>query len=363
MLQRDKKKRNAVETESDGEDAAPDFTSSPLSPTHLHHPLIRSLGITLAALGVCAALLLLAGQNPFVAGKALVLGALGTKVRLAESLAKTIPLAMTGLGVAIAFRGGFWNIGAEGQFLVGALAATGLATKLHWPLGAVLIGGAALGATWALLAGVLKTRRNAPEIITTIMLNYIALSLIEFSVRGPLQESAHSQPQSDVLPAHAQLPALLSGTTLHAGIFIALFCALACWWFLFRTERGFLLRASGTGPIAARAAGIRVEREILFGVALSGALCGLGGAMEVCGATKQLGLSGFGYGYTAIAVALLAGLHPLGVLPAALLFGLLSAGGGAMERSADVPAVAVSMVTGVLICLSAALGRLKTRRE
>jgi simple sugar transport system permease protein len=321
------------------------------------------LTTTFAALLLCAALLALAGQNPLVAGQALIIGAVGTEVRLAESLAKTIPLAMTGLGVAIAFRGGFWNIGAEGQFLMGALAATALATKLHWPLWAVLGGGAVLGATWALIAGVLKTHRNTPEIITTIMLNYIALNIIEFCVRGPLQETARSQPQSDVLPESTWLPVLLSGTTLHAGIFIALICALASWWFLFRTERGFLLRASGAGPIAAKAAGIRAPREVLGGVALSGALCGLGGAMEICGATKQLGISGFGYGYTAIAVALLAGLHPLGVLPAALLFGLLSAGGAAMERSAGVPAVAVSMVTGILICLSAALRRMKTAEK
>jgi simple sugar transport system permease protein len=352
-MKRDVKNEDSIETDATG------ITPSLYSPDSPAHSLARALFITLAALLLCAGLLALAGQNPLVAGQALVVGAVGSKVRLAESLAKTIPLAMTGLGVALAFRGGFWNIGAEGQFLMGALAATALATQLNWPLWAVLIGGMVLGAVWALIAGVLKTRRNAPEIITTIMLNYIALNIIEFCVRGPLQEAARSQPQSDVLPKGAQLPALISGTTLHAGIFIALVCALASWWFLFRTERGFLLRASGAGPIAARASGIRVEREILFGVALSGALCGLGGAMEICGATKQLGLSGFGYGYTAIAVALLAGLHPLGVLPAALLFGLLSAGGGAMERSANIPAVAVSMVTGILICLSAALGRLK----
>ncbi len=356
--------KRVVENENLAETDVGDATLFPariFSHALFHHSVARSFLMTLAALALCAGLLALAGQNPLVAGQALVLGAAGTKVRFAESLAKTIPLAMTGLGVAIAFRGGFWNIGAEGQFLMGALAATAMATKFHWPLWAVLIGGTIFGAAWALAAGVLKTRRNAPEIITTIMLNYIALNVIEFSVRGPLQEAARSQPQSDVLPARAQLPALISGTTLHAGIFIALMCACAAWWFLFRTERGFLLRASGTGPIAARASGIRVEREVLVGVAISGALCGLGGAMEICGATKQLGLSGFGYGYTAIAVALLAGLHPLGVLPAALLFGLLSAGGGAMERSAGVPAVAVSMVTGILICLSAALGRMKVK--
>ncbi len=315
------------------------------------------------ALLLCAGLLLLAGQNPLVAGKALVLGAAGSQVRFAESVAKTIPLIMTGLGVAIAFRGGFWNIGAEGQFLIGALAAAGLGTKLNWPLWAALLGGMVLGALWALIAGVLKTRRNAPEIITTIMLNYIAMRVVEFAVRGPLQETSRTQPQTDVLPEKAQLGALIPGTTLHTGLFIALLCVLGCWWFLFKTERGFLLRAAGAGALAAKAAGIKVESEVLRGVALSGALCGLGGALEVCGATKQLALSNFGYGYTAIAVALLAGLHPVGVVPAALLFGMLSAGGGAMERSADVPAVAVSMITGILVCLLAGVGRLKARKE
>ena len=290
-----------------------------------------------------------------------MLGAVGSKVRIAESLAKTIPLIMTGLGVAIAFRGGFFNIGAEGQFLLGALAAAGLATKANWPVAGVLAGGAIAGAAWALVAGVLKTRRNAPEIITTIMLNYIALRLVEFAVRGPLQEAARSQPQTDILPEHATLSALIPNTTLHSGLFLALICAALCWWFLFKTERGFLMRASGENPMASRAAGIKVEKEVLFSVALSGALCGLGGAMEIAGATKQLAASEFGYGYTAIAVALLAGLHPLGIIPAALLFGMLSSGGGAMERSADVPAVAVSMVTGVLVCLLAILPRGKKR--
>lgn len=311
------------------------------------------------ALLLCAFLLWLAGQNPLVAGKALAFGAMGSKVRFAESLAKTIPLIMTGLGVALAFRAGFFNIGAEGQFLLGALAAAGLATKANWPTAGVLVGGAVVGAVWALIAGVLKTRRNAPEIITTIMLNYIALRLVEFAVRGPLQETARSQPQTDILPDRATLTPLISGTTLHSGLFLALLCAGACWWFLFKTERGFLIRAAGENPIASRASGIKVEREVLVSVALSGALCGMGGAMEIAGATKQLASSEFGYGYTAIAVALLAGLHPLGIIPAALLFGMLSAGGGAMERSANVPAVAVSMITGVLVCLLAILPRWK----
>lgn len=316
----------------------------------------------LLALGLCALFLVLAGQNPVIAGEALLRGALGSQTRLAESLAKTIPLVMTGLGVVIAFRGGFFNIGAEGQFLLGALAAAGIATKMQWSVGFVLLGGAFAGAAWALIAGVLKTRRGAPEIITTIMLNYIALQLVVFSLQLPdkpgathgwLLEKAQAQPQSDLFPRQAQLPALISDTSLHVGLFIALLCAFVCWWLLFRTENGFLMRASGANALAARAAGIATEKQTLKSVALCGALCGLGGAMEIAGATKQLGLSGFGYGYTAIAVALLARLHPLWILPSALLFGMLSAGGGAMERSAGVPAVAVSIVVGIIVFVAA----------
>jgi simple sugar transport system permease protein len=235
------------------------------------------------ALLLCAAVVALAGQNPLTAGSTLMRGALGSPERIAESLAKTIPLLMTGLSVTIAFRAGFFNVGAEGQLLMGALAAAGLGAKLQLPIPFVLLGGAVAGAAWALIAGVLKTRRGAPEIITTIMLNYIALQLVAFSLQMPdregaphgwLLERAQTQPQSDVLAERSQLPPLLADTNLHAGLLIALLCAVACWWFLFRTERGFLVRASGANALAARAAGIAVEKETLRAVALCGALSG-----------------------------------------------------------------------------------------
>ncbi|MDF2441543.1 MAG: ral nucleoside transport system permease protein [Abditibacteriota bacterium] len=311
----------------------------------------------LLALVLCAAVVALCGQNPLEAGRALVFGAAGSPMRVAESLAKTIPLVMTGLAVAVAFRGGFWNIGAEGQFTMGAVAATAIATKVLWPLPFVLLAGTVAGAAWAWLAGWLKQKRGAPEIITTIMLNYIALQWATFGVQGPLQESARSQPQSDVFPLAAQLPALIADTTLHAGLFIALIAVCACWWLLFRTQSGFVLRATGANVPAARTAGIATDAVSLRAVTLSGALAGLGGAMEIAGATKQLGSSPFGYGYTAIAVALLANLNPVGVLPAALLFGMLSAGGGAMERTAGVPAVTVSIVIGLVIFAVAAFSK------
>lgn len=319
--------------------------------------LLRIALPLLLALIVCALLIRLAGSDPIAAGVALWDGATGSRLRLAETGAKTIPLILTGLSVALAFKAGFFNVGAEGQFLMGAIAATTLGAKFSFPWPIVLLGGAIAGAGWALIAGWMKYKRGASEIITTIMLNYIALQLVTFAVQGPLKERSGSQPQSDVLAPASQLPALVAGSNLHLGLFIALLAPPLAWVFLFRTTRGFEWRASGAGEKAARIAGIAVTRNQLAAVALSGALSGLGGAMEIAGATKQLNIGGFGYGYTAIAVALLANLNPLGIVPAALGFGLLSAGGGAMERNAGVPAVAVSMVIGVVIFALAAVSR------
>ncbi len=329
---------------------------------------VSRLFLLVIALAVCAIFIVLTGNNPLTAAQALAHGALGTPRAWAESLAKTTPLIMTGLCVAVAFRAGFFNIGAEGQFLLGALTATALGTKFPLPWPFVLLGGALAGAFWSSLAGWMKLRRGAPEIITTIMLNYVAIQLVSFSLqipdkpgapRGWLLETKAVQPQSDSMAAQSQLPSLMANTNLHVGLFIALLCAFGCWWFLFRSERGFLARAAGANPLAARAAGIQTDRQIQFATALAGALAGLGGAMEIAGATKQLGQTPPGYGYTAIAVALLGDLNPLGLLPAALLFGGLSAGGGAMERNAGVPAVTVSLVVGVLVCFVALLPRLK----
>jgi simple sugar transport system permease protein len=246
------------------------------------------------------------------------------------------------------------------------------ALKAQWPVPLALLGGALAGALWALIAGVLKTRRGAPEIITTIMLNYIALQVVAFSLQMPdsegsahgwLLENAQTQPQSDVLPPQAQLPALLPDTNLHVGLFVALACALACWWLLFRTGTRLSTARCRCQCIRVTRCGHSGAKRTLRAVALCGALSGLGGAMEVAGATKQLSMGSFGYGYTAIAVALLANLNPLGVIPTALLFGMLDAGGKSMERTADVPAVTVFVIIGVVIFVVAAIPRLKLRRS
>ena len=296
------------------------------------------------------------GFSPVDALLALVAGSLGSSAAWTATLLKTGPLLLTGLSVALAFRCGVWNIGAEGQLLTGALAATALATRvapeapaaLLLPL--VALGGAAAAAALGALAGLLRATRGVSEVISTILLNFIAIQAVAWAVQGPLQESSGAYPQSDALPAAARLPAL---GRVHAGVWIAFAAALAVAWLLFRTPLGFRLRAVGLSPLAARFAGISPERHGIVAFAIAGALAGAAGAFEVAGVTGRLyqGLSP-GYGYTAIAVALLARLNPLAVIPSALFFGALEAGAGAMQREAGIPSVATQVVQGVVILFS-----------
>ena len=222
---------------------------------------------------------------------------------------KTCPLVLTGLAVAIAFRSGTWNIGAEGQLLVGALAATALARATGaapWPLPlvAALAGGAIAGALWAVVAAALRVARNVNEVISTLMLNFVALRLVGWAVHGPLMEAGGRYPQSEAIPATAVLPRLAG--RVHWGVVLAALAALAAWALLFRTARGFRWRAIGDNPRAAAVAGFRPHRELIAVMAVSGACAGVAGAVELLGVTGRLYEQfSAGQGYTAIAVALL----------------------------------------------------------
>jgi simple sugar transport system permease protein len=230
----------------------------------------------------------------------------------------------------------------------------------------VLAAGAALGAAWAGIAALLRLRR-VPEVISTLMLNFVALHGVGWLVRGPLQEPSRVYPQSLPLPDAARLPMLVPGTRLHAGALLALLAAIALWYGLRHTAAGFRVRASGANPLAAwSAGGIRVSRTTAGAFLVSGALAGLAGASEVAGVTYALyeNLSP-GYGYTAIAVALLARLDPRLVVPSGILFGALEAGAGAMQRDAGVPAAVVDVAEALLILLvlAATAGRSEGSRE
>jgi simple sugar transport system permease protein len=306
-----------------------------------------------AALAVSVATLLAAGAEPLLALGALVRGAAGDRFAVTDTLIKSCPLVLTGLAVAIAFRSGAWNIGAEGQLLVGALAATVAATTLGTlpfplPLVAALASGAVAGACWAWIAAALKVARGVSEVIATIMLNFVAVRLVGWAVHGPLGEAAGRYPQSDRLAAAARLPA--TGDGLHAGILVAALLVPLTAFVLHRTTLGFRWRATGDNPHATRVAGLAPERALVSAMLASGALAGLAGAIEVTGVTGRLfeQFSG-GQGYTAIAVALLAGLRPGAVAASALFFGALAAGSGSMQRAAGVSAVFVAIVQATII--------------
>jgi simple sugar transport system permease protein len=282
---------------------------------------------------------------------------------ISETLVDTCPLLLTALSVVVAWRTGLFSIGAEGQLLMGALAATaiGLAgSRLPGPLLSLLmlLGGAAAGAGWGWIAGWMRVRRNVQEVISTIMLNYVALYLVRFMVEGPLQEKAHINQQSDMLPPGALFAHLLPRTwsndiptRLHSGFLLALLAVPAVWLLLFRTRDGFGMRVIGQNAEAARVGRFAVARLRLRAMVLSGALCGVAGVIELLGVTGRL-YANFspGWGYTAIPVALLGGLHPVGSLFSALFFGALTAGSGNLNRFAG-----VSSVVGDIIQASAVL--------
>jgi simple sugar transport system permease protein len=298
-------------------------------------------------------------------------GSLGSEYAIVSAtLVRATPLILTGLAVAIAFRAGVLNIGAEGQFLAGATAAT-IAAGLGaaWPTPAqsaialplALFGGAAAGAAWAGVAAWLRQRFGVLEVISTIMLNFIAAEGVAYLVRGPLQEPSHVYPQTPALPTGLHLAKLVPGSRLHVGFALAVLAAVIAWWVIRETASGFRLRATGANPLAAASAGqidVRIAATRAFLV--SGAIAGLAGAVEVTGVTYALyeNISP-GYGYTAIAVALLANLDPLAVVASGIFFGALEAGAAGMQRDAGVPSVVVSAVEAsiILVILAAAAVR------
>jgi general nucleoside transport system permease protein len=312
------------------------------------------IGLTALAAGLTAA-----GYDPVLALLALWSGAFGSWYAFTSAtLVRAVPLILIGLGIALSFRGGALNIGAEGQFYAGAIAAT--AVGLHvagrpaiLAVGAVLVAGALAGAAWVAIPVWLKLRFGVVEVISTLLLVFVAELLVSLMVQGPLQESGGIYPQSDNIPESARLP-LLDGTRLHTGFLLALGLALVLWLLFSRSLWGFRLRAVGLGPRAAEVSGlVDSQRMGAMALFLSGAIAGVAGGVEVSGVSYALyqNLSP-GYGFTGIAVALLAGLHPAGVVVTGILFGALEAGAGAMQRDVGVPAVAVYVVEAVVIIVA-----------
>jgi simple sugar transport system permease protein len=310
----------------------------------------------LAGLACLALALLVAGYDAGAALGALWRGAFGSWYAFASgTLVRATPLIFVGLAVAFAFRAGALNIGAEGQFYAGAIAATWMGLQAGaWPpwiaIPAVWAAALAAGALWVLVPVVLRTRYGVLEVISTLLLNFVAEALVSLMVQGPLQERTGVYPQSDMIAESARLP-MLPGTRLHLGFALAVLLAVALWDLFGRTLWGFRLRAVGASPRAALVAGRVPARRMLAAALLaSGAIAGLAGAAEVGGVSFALyqNLSP-GYGFTGIAVALLARLRPLGVVLTGILFGALEVGAQAMQRDAGIPASLVYVVEAVVI--------------
>jgi ABC-type uncharacterized transport system permease subunit len=303
--------------------------------------------------------MIVAGTSPVDGFTALVLGSLGGRDQIGETLVATTALLFPALGIALAFRAGLFNIGAEGQLIVGALFAGAIGEYLHLPgpigIALLLVAGAIGGGLWGGIAGWMKARFNANEIIATLMLNFVAAAFALELVSGPLKGPLAAGAETAWLEPQYWLPTLLPGTRLSIGIVLAIALAFLLQWVLARTVFGYDLRASGEAPEAARRSGINLSRITWVALTLSGAIAGLGGASIVTGELHRFNTQlSPGYGFTAIAVALVGDLQPLWICVAAFGFGILEAGGLAMQASAQVPKDAIHVIEGLIIFVLAA---------
>jgi len=335
-----------------------------------YEPVLIAFGsVALTALAG-AALLLLGGYDPVAAGAAMLRGSVGSwSTFVSITLVRSVPLVLCGLAVALAFQAGVWNIGAEGQLYAGAIAGVsvglyGASLPAALLVPAVLLAALVGGGVWAVVPTIMRVRLGVGEVITTILMNFVGIYLAAYMVHGPLQEARGVFPQTDPIAPAARLPGLIPGSRLHVGFALALLIAAGAWVVLRHARFGFQLRAVGASPEAARVSGrIDTRRILVVSFLLSGAIAGLAGGVEVAGLTYALyeDLSP-GWGYTAIAVALLAGLDPLGVVVAGILFGALQAGAGAMQRDAGIPAAWVGVVEALVILAVLGLDRVRRSR-
>ncbi|SEF83012.1 ABC transporter permease [Marinobacterium lutimaris] len=303
-----------------------------------------------------AILFALLGQDPLEALHTLLIMPVSDIYGLAELCVKAAPILLCAIGLSVVFKAKVWNIGAEGQLLMGGLIGSACALALidaegFWVLPAVLLAGMVGGALWAGLAAWLKTSFNANEILTTIMLNYIALNLLIWAVHGPLKDpDGFNFPESAMFSDSALIPTLIDGTRIHFGMLFALLAVVVVWVLLSRSFLGFQIKVLGLDASAARLAGFREKRLVWIALLISGALAGLAGVGEVAGPLGQLVPSiSPGYGYAAIIVAFLGRLHPVGILLATLLMALIYMGGEMAQINLGLPVALTGLFQGMLL--------------
>lgn len=333
---------------------------------------------TLAALAIGAVMLLILGASPIEAYKAMFDGAFGNPNAIAETLVKAAPLLLIGLGICIAFRGSMINIGGEGQMIIGAIAAISVGVNLtDWPGWIVIIlaflAGFLGGGIWGMIPGVLKAYFNVNEILSTIMMNAIAVQTMNFLLRGPMIDPAQAElaskiPQTARLVDAYRLPRWVP-TRLHLGVLIAVILAFLVYILLWRTTLGYRIRAVGQNPDASRYAGINVKRYMVLALLLSGAFAGLAGATQVFGVNYRMITDGSATGFTGsagfngIVAALFGQLHPIGTIPASIFFGALLVGANKMQRVVQVPAALIIALNGLVVVFVVSSEIIRRRRH
>ena len=319
---------------------------------------------SLAAFAIGALMLLALGANPVQAYAALIQGAFGSSNAIAETTVKAVPLLLVGLGICIAFRASVINIGGEGQMIIGALSATAIGLIFtNWPGWVVIVMALLMGflggAIWGAIPGFLKAYFRVNEILSTVMMNAIAGQLMNFLLRGPMIDPSQAElaskiPQTARLLDAFHLPRLVP-TRLHLGVLIALALAFVVYVLLFHTTLGYRIRAVGHNPDAARYGGIRVRRQIVIALLLSGAFAGLAGAVQVYGLNYRMITDGSASGFTGsagfngIVAALFGQLHPLGTIPASFIFGAMLVGANSLQRAMQVPSAFITALNGLVV--------------
>jgi len=301
------------------------------------------------------------GANPFQAAYYFLLDPLANPVRLIEVLVKSTPLLLTGIAVAFAFAGGYWNIGVEGQLYMGATVATAIGLQMHavpaWlALPLMIAGGFAGGMAWAALPALMKVRLKIDEVVTTLLLNYVAIFIVSAVLNGPWRDPVSQWPQSPEIAASAIFPRLIPRSRLHLGFILAIVIILIVWFVLSRTAFGMKMRAVGLNLDAARFSGIHVDRTMLIVALISGGIGGLAGAGEVAGIHFHLiDAISPGYGYTGIIIATLGALSPIGVSLAAVFIGLIDTGAQTVSRALGVPIYLGDVIQATLLLVTLAM--------
>ncbi|MCD6545976.1 MAG: ABC transporter permease [Thermotogae bacterium] len=328
--------------------------------------IIIPIMAVIIALLIASIVILSIGKNPLIAYYEMLKGAFGSSQDFINTIVKTTPLILTGLAVGFGFRAGVFNIGAEGQMSMGALFATIIGMSLggfppYIAIPLTMLSGMLMGAIWASIAGFLKARTGAHEVITTIMLNWIAYYLGNYMVAGPLSVGSGT-PKSPEIAASAKLPTILKSQAIELtpGIFIAIIMAIVVYILLEKTSTGYEIKAVGFNPYASEYGGISISKNVVLAMAISGALAGLAGALEVMGLHhRYLGALTAGKGFDGISISLIGQNHPIGIIFAALLIGSLRTGSNAMQF-AGIPKHIVMIIQSIVIFLVAADRIVKT---